>query len=314
MDTKVFETYKDKIIGECSKVIVGKEDVIEKVLICYLCGGHILLEDVPGTGKTMLLRTFSKAVGGSFKRIQFTPDILPSDLTGIHFYNQKSGEFEFRAGPLFANIVLADEINRATPRTQSSLLEAMEEKQISVDGTTFPLEEPFLVMATQNPLESGGTFPLPEAQIDRFFMRLSMGYMSREEEMSVLMRKSSIDILADVKEVVSREETAALKKKLGETSVSKAVVSYIMDIIEKTRTAAGLGAGVSTRGALALYKASQVKALFSGRSFVIPEDVKDMAVPVLAHRISGSLGSRKDSEAYVKRLLSEVAVPLESIE
>ncbi len=314
MDTKAFVSYKEKITKECSKVIVGKEDVIEKVLICYLCGGHILLEDVPGTGKTMLLRTFSKAVGGSFKRIQFTPDILPSDLTGIHFYNQKSGEFEFRAGPLFANIVLADEINRATPRTQSSLLEAMEEKQISVDGTTFALEEPFLVMATQNPLESGGTFPLPEAQIDRFFMRLSMGYMSREEEMSVLMRKSSIDILSEVKEVVSAEETASLKKKISETSVSKAVASYIMDIIEKTRNASGLGAGVSTRGALALYKASQVKALFSGRSFVIPEDVKDMAVPVLAHRISGSLGSRKDSEGYVLRLLSEVQVPLESIE
>ncbi len=314
MNTQEFVSYKEKIVKECSKVIVGKDDVIEKVLICYLCGGHILLEDVPGTGKTMLLRTFSKAVGGSFKRIQFTPDILPSDLTGIHFYNQKSGEFEFREGPLFANIVLADEINRATPRTQSSLLEAMEEKQISVDGTTFKLEEPFLVMATQNPLESGGTFPLPEAQIDRFFMRLSMGYMSREEEISVLMRKSSIDLLGEVKQVVTPEETLALKSKIAETNVSKAVASYIMDIIEKTRTASGLNAGVSTRGALALYKASQLHALFSGRDYVIPEDVKDMSVPILAHRISGSLGSRKDSEAYVNRLLSEVQVPLESVE
>jgi MoxR-like ATPase len=171
MDIARFTSYRDKVVGNCSRVIVGKEDKIQLVLTAFVCGGHVLLEDVPGTGKTMLLRAFAKTIGGNFKRIQFTPDLLPSDLTGIHFYNQKSGEFEFRPGPLFANLILADEINRATPRTQSSLLEAMEERQITVDGVTSKLEEPFLVMATQNPLESAGTFPLPDAQMDRFFLR-----------------------------------------------------------------------------------------------------------------------------------------------
>ncbi|MDO4459156.1 MAG: AAA family ATPase, partial [Clostridia bacterium] len=223
MNIQDFVNYRKKVVDTCSKVIVGKNDVIKNVLICYLCGGHILLEDVPGTGKTMLLRTFSKAVGGDFRRIQFTPDILPSDLTGIHFYNQKSGEFEFRAGPLFANVILADEINRATPRTQSSLLEAMEERQISVDGDTFRLEEPFLVMATQNPVESSGTFPLPEAQIDRFFMRLSMGYMTREQELSVLMRKSSQEILTEIEQTVTPEETEKLKKEIVNIEVAKPV-------------------------------------------------------------------------------------------
>ncbi|MBR3310535.1 MAG: AAA family ATPase [Solobacterium sp.] len=189
MNLTAVQKYRDSIMENCEKVILGKEDVIEKLIICFLCGGHVLMEDVPGTGKTMLMRAFAASVGGDFKRIQFTPDLLPSDLTGIQFYNQKTGEFEFRPGPLFSQLILADEINRATPRTQSALLEAMEEKQISADGKTMKMADPFMVMATQNPLESYGTFPLPEAQTDRFFMRLAMGYMNRDQEKQIIARR-----------------------------------------------------------------------------------------------------------------------------
>ena len=306
-----FSSWADSIVSECSKVIVGKEDVIRKVLISYLCGGHVLLEDLPGTGKTMLLRAFSQVVGGEFHRIQFTPDLLPSDLTGINFYNQKSGEFQFRKGPLFADVILADEINRATPRTQSSLLEAMEEHQITVDGTTYPLAKPYFVMASQNPLESQGTFPLPEAQIDRFFMRLTLGYMSKEQEISVLMRPASTRILEDIKPIVTRDETLHFMELLNNITVSETVAGYLMDIIWATRKQSKYHAGVSTRGALALYHASQVCAAMEGRSFVIPEDVKAMAIPVLAHRVSGNMGIRSEAEAYMNKILSEVAVPLE---
>ena len=311
MQVTDFVSFKEKVVGEVSKVIVGKEDVITNVLTAYLCGGHVLLEDLPGTGKTMLLRTFSKAIGGEFRRIQFTPDLMPSDLTGINFYNQKLGEFEFRRGPLFANVVLADEINRATPRTQSSLLEAMEERQITVDGTTYPLDEPFLVMATQNPLESRGTFPLPEAQIDRFFMRLSLGYMTRSEEISVLTRRSSLEILTDVDQVVSLEETASIRSRIAEIKVSEPVVGYLMDIIAATRQGSSMITGVSTRGALALYKASQVRAAFSGRDYCIPEDIKDMAVPVLAHRIAGGVTSAAEAISYLEDIMARIRVPLE---
>ena len=307
-----FTDYRDRIIDQCEKVIVGKREVIEKVLICFLCSGHILLEDVPGTGKTMLLRAFAATLGGSFKRIQFTPDLLPSDLTGINFYNQKSGEFQFRPGPIFANLVLADEINRATPRTQSALLEAMAERQVTVDGETHAMTEPFMIMATQNPLESQGTFPLPEAQTDRFFMRLSLGYMERSQELSVLTGEDTNDIVATLKPQVTLEEIAALKRAVQKIEVTPDVASYILDLVTATRMSSRIRIGVSTRGALALYKASQAYAALQGRGYVTPEDVKDLAPSVLAHRlVTAGVSKMADSEAIIRELAAECRVPLE---
>lgn len=311
MRPELFQTYTNKIIENCSRVIVGKDEVIRQIVVSFLCGGHVLLEDLPGTGKTMLFRAFSKTVGGDFRRIQFTPDLLPSDLTGINFYNQHSGQFEFRPGPLFSGMILADEINRATPRTQSALLESMEEHQITVDGKTYPMVSPFMVMATQNPIESYGTFPLPEAQVDRFFMRLSMGYMTRSQELSVLARTSTLAVVETLTQVVTPEETAALQQSFHEVTVSDDVANFIMDIVSSTRDTRELVNGVSTRGAIALYKAAQVTAAMEGRDYVIPEDVVKEAVPVLAHRISASSGSREDAERYLRRELDKVAVPLE---
>ena len=313
MKPELFQNYVDKIIRNCGKVIVGKDEVIRQIIVSFICGGHVLLEDLPGTGKTMLFRSFAKSVGGDFRRIQFTPDLLPSDLTGINFYNQKSGDFEFRKGPLFASMILADEINRATPRTQSALLESMEERQITVDGNTYPMAEPFMVMATQNPIESYGTFPLPEAQVDRFFMRLSMGYMTREQELAVMSRKSTLAIVEDLSQVVNMEETVLLRDTYSEVHVSDEVAGFIMDIVEATRDAKELVNGVSTRGAIALYKAAQVTAAIEGRDYVIPEDVVREAVPVLAHRVSANSGSREDTENYLRRKLKEAVVPLEDL-
>lgn len=314
MDTAKFVSYREKVVQNCSRVIVGKEKEITRVLTCFVCGGHVLLEDRPGTGKTMLLRAFARTIGGDFKRIQFTPDLLPSDLTGINFYNQKSGEFEFRAGPLFSNFVLADEINRATPRTQSALLEAMQERQITVDGVTTALDEPFMVLATQNPLESYGTFPLPDAQMDRFFMRLSLGYMERAQELEVIARPSTEAVLDQLTQAVTPEETTYVRSAYTEVTVAPEVRDYLMDLIEATRRESSFLCGVSTRGAIALYKAAQVTAALQGRDYVIPEDVKDVAPDVLCHRLS--LGSGMTAEAAASRLqgvLSSVPVPLEAL-
>ncbi len=314
MDIKRFESFRDAVLEPVCSVIVGKREVAQLVLTCFVCSGHVLLEDVPGTGKTMMLRAFSKVLGGKFSRIQFTPDLLPSDLTGIDFYNQKTGEFEFHPGPLFANIVLADEINRATPRTQSSLLEAMEERQISVDGKTYPLEEPFMVMATQNPLESYGTFPLPEAQTDRFFMRLHMGYPDRQEELELIGRPSTAHMINSLQATVTPEDIAYVRENYTQVKFSPVVSGYLMDLVEKTRQDSGFSVGVSTRGAIALYKAAQVTAAFRGRDFVIPEDVKDMAPHVLGHRLSSSsLASSRDVQTYLQKLIAAVPVPTENL-
>ena len=312
MEVTKFVEFRKKVVDNCSKVILGKEEAIENIAISFLCNGHVLLEDVPGTGKTVLFRAFAKTVGGEFKRVQFTPDVMPSDVTGINFYNMKTGEFELRKGPVFTDVLLADEINRATPRTQSSLLEAMAEGQVSIDGETHSLPEHFMVAATQNPLESFGTFPLPEAQMDRFFMRLSLGYMDRKDELTVMARKSTTELLGELLCVVSEEEIRELKQSYPQVSVHETVLGYMMDIIEMTRTHGDIQIGASTRGARALYEASQVRAAFLGRDYVLPEDVKALAPAILAHRIiwRGMLAQKENTAAFEK-LVNEVPVPTE---
>ena len=312
MTTQKFVSFRDRLVGTVSEVIVGKEQEIELIAICYLCGGHILLEDVPGTGKTMLFRAFAKACGGSFKRIQFTPDVMPSDVTGINFYNMKAGEFEFRPGPIFADMVLADEINRATPRTQSSLLEAMAEGQVSVDGVSRALNSTFMVAATQNPIESYGTFPLPEAQMDRFMMRMKLGYMARSEEIGVALRKDTNDLIAALQPVVSAEETLQLRAALDGIEISESVMGYVMDIIEKTRNDDRFNIGASPRGTIALCKTSRAYAAFRGRTFVTPDDVKTLAPYVLAHRLyyRTAVGSA-EADVLFREMLREIPVPTE---
>ena len=273
------------LIENVEQVIVGKRSAIEFILVALLCEGHVLLEDVPGSGKTMLARSIATSFGIQFKRIQCTPDLLPNDVTGVSVFNQKSGEFEFKPGPIFVNILLADEINRATPRTQAALLEAMQEQQVTVDGVTRDLPRPFLVLATQNPIEYEGTFPLPEAQLDRFLMRLSMGYPSRAEERQILTNLWREHPITKIGKVIDGHELLSLQKRIWDVHVDETLQEYIVVLVESTRNHPDLALGVSPRGSLALLKASQALAAIRGREYVIPEDIKALVPLTLAHRL-----------------------------
>lgn len=284
-DVSDVKALSDTLRNNMSTVICGKDAVIEKVIVSLFAKGHILLEDIPGTGKTTLAKALSQSVSCDFARVQFTPDLLPSDLTGINFYNQKEGEFVFRKGAIFTNILLADEINRATPRTQSSLLECMEERQASVDGVTYSMDEPFLVIATQNPIEIQGTFPLPEAQLDRFLMRLSVGYPDEKGELEMLSARTSSDPMKELQPVCGKEEILAAQQVVNGVAVSDAVKRYIVDLAHASREQEKVRLGLSPRGALALMHAAQAVAAVNGRDYVIPDDVKQIAPDVMCHRI-----------------------------
>jgi len=311
-----FEQFKDKISNNVAKVIIGKKDIIDKIITAFICDGHVLLEDVPGLGKTKLARAMAKSLNCTFKRIQFTPDILPSDLTGIYYYNQKTSEFEFRKGPILSQFILADEINRATPRTQSALLECMEESQVTVEGNTIKLESPFFVMATQNPVEQFGTFSLPEAQLDRFFMKISLGYPKFDEEMSMMDRFMLEDPLKKLQAVVTMEEIKYVQEQFVNVHMSLEIKKYILDIINETRNNKDIEVGCSPRATLALMKGSQAYAAINGRDYVIPEDVKAMSVPILSHRLmlKNDYDFANKGEKVIEEILSKIETPLEKVE
>lgn len=308
---QIYQAVNDNI----GKVIVGKQDVTKLLVIALITNGHVLLEDVPGTGKTLLAKSLASSLSLQFKRIQFTPDLLPSDLSGIQYYNQKSGEFEFRAGPIFSNILLADEINRATPRTQSSLLECMEERQVSVDGMTMMLDAPFMVIATQNPVEQQGTFPLPEAQLDRFLFKIKMGYPTKDEGVELLRRFKSANPLQQLQPVVTKQMLLEATQSYTEININDELLHYIVELVEATRTREEVLIGVSPRGSQALLRASQVQAALMGRSYVTPDDIKAMAVPALAHRLAlkGMNRGTLAAERVIEQVLQQVPVPAEPL-
>jgi MoxR-like ATPase len=301
----------ERTIGNIERVIVGKHAEVRLALAALLCEGHILIEDVPGVGKTMLAKALSRSVGCTFRRIQFTPDLLPSDVTGLSIFNQKTQDFEFRPGPIMAQVVLADEINRATPKTQSALLECMEERQATIDGVSYPMQSPFLVIATQNPIEYEGTFALPEAQLDRFLLRIRLGYPKPMEELVILDEQKRLHPIESVQQVLPLDELRQMQVGVKEIYVDQGVANYIVRLVGATREHADVYLGASTRGSLHLYKAAQAMAAINGRDYVIPDDVKQLAVPVLGHRLivrSQASLREVDNDAIVREVLSTVPI------
>jgi MoxR-like ATPase len=309
---EIVRDFASKVINNVEKVIMGKRSPVEATLLALLCQGHILIEDVPGTGKTILARAVALSIGCSFRRIQFTPDMLPSDVTGVSVFNQKLHEFEFRPGPVFAQIVLTDEINRATPKTQSALLEAMDERQATVDGTTYPMEKPFLVLATQNPIEYEGTFPLPEAQLDRFMLRIHMGYPDKASEIAILSAQQFAHPITTLDQVVSQGELLAAQEAVKQVYADDLIKEYIINLSTASRNHPDVYLGVSPRGSLALYRTSQALAAIRQRDYVIPDDVKFLAEPTMAHRLIISPAARIkniDPKEVIQDILSSVPVP-----
>jgi len=302
-----------KIIENISRVILGKTEALELLMVALLADGHILLEDVPGVGKTLITKCLAKSIKGSFKRIQFTPDLLPADVTGFNVYDQKSGQFKFQSGPVLTNILLADEINRAIPRTQSSLLESMEERQVTIDGQTIPLPKPFLVLATQNPIELEGTFPLPEAQLDRFLLKIRLGYPNKAEEIAILERFQKDDPLMTLASVGDPEQLSHMQQQRKEIKISAPVREYITDIVAATRNHESLRFGSSPRGSLGLMRAAQGLAALRGRNYALPDDIKELLVPVLAHRIILSEEAKlsgENPEHILEEIISRIPVPI----
>ena len=306
------QNFSDRVSANIETVIVGKHETVELTIVGLLCQGHMLIEDVPGVGKTMLARSLARSLGCTFSRIQFTPDMLPSDVTGVSIFNQVTREFEFRPGPVTSQVVLADEINRATPKTQAALLEAMEERQVTVDGVTHPLPRPFMVLATQNPIEYEGTFPLPEAQVDRFLLRVRLGYPSTDDEIDILDRQQFKHPFEKLEKIVSVEELMSVQEQVKAIFVSPALKRYIVDLSNQTRQHAEVYLGASPRGSLALFRASQARAALLGRDYVLPDDIKELAIPTLAHRVILGPGARlRDvtAEQVVDEILHSVPVP-----
>ena len=302
----------NRLISNLEKVIVGKHQTIESIVVGLLCQGHVLIEDVPGVGKTVLARSLAKSLGCSFSRLQFTPDMLPSDVTGVSIFDQAKRIFEFRPGPVFAQIVLVDEINRATPKTQAALLESMEEKQVTVDGITHTLPNPFMVLATQNPIEYEGTFPLPEAQLDRFLLRVRLGYPNQSDEIEILERQQLRHPIETLEAVIAVEELRAVMEEIKTVYVSKPVKRYLVDLVNRTRQSPDVYLGASPRGSLALFRTGQAVAALAGRDFVLPDDIKSLAVPVLAHRVIVGPAARLrelSAEKIVEEILENLPVP-----
>ncbi|MEK4564010.1 MoxR family ATPase [Alkalihalobacillus sp. FSL R5-0424] len=303
----------ETIIENIERVVVGKRQEISLSLVAILAGGHVLLEDVPGVGKTVMVKAIAKSFGAHFKRIQFTPDLLPSDVTGVSIYNQKSQEFEFRRGPIMANIVLADEINRTSPKTQSSLLEALEEGHVTIDGDTHAIEQPFFVMATQNPIEYAGTFPLPEAQLDRFLLKIKLGYPSPDEELDILSRLENQHPLDQITPVLDTAELLQLRAQVSSVYIDEAMKSYLVSIVQETRNDEFISLGVSPRGSIALLKAAKALALVNGRDYVLPDDIKYLAIPVLSHRLTLSTQARMSgvtTHEVLEKLINRIRVPV----